>query len=126
MIYITNKSLPIDQRLGQVGVNTKSEEMIISKYNNTNDIVITFLHNWIDVKTTYKQFRSGKIKNPLHYKEKYEEQIRVNNQGLLMQCVNYIDSSHIKIKYLYNEYIPNKYYAISDFLKGNIKCLYYP
>ena len=94
-----NKSLPINQRLGQVGVNTKNEEMIISEYNNSKNIMVTFLHNGINVKSTYSLFNIGKIKNPLHYKEKYEGQIRKATNGQWMKLLIWNNSQHCVVEF---------------------------
>lgn len=55
----------IDERLGEEAVNYQNCSMKIIKYNNANDIIVEFQDEYrAKVKTQYKHFVCGKVKNP--------------------------------------------------------------
>lgn len=88
-----------NERLGEIEVNDKGEEMIISEYNNANNIVVTFLHNWIDVKTNYYDFKRKLVKNPLYYKEQRQGKMEKSNNGQMMLLLIYNDCENCVVEF---------------------------
>lgn len=53
-------------RTGETSYTKEGYEIIISEYRNYNDIDVLFTKNNYLVKTSYKEFKNGGIKNPYH------------------------------------------------------------
>lgn len=59
-----NESVKISDRIGQIGKNNFGSKMIITKYNNTDDINVYFPNsNYTAHNRAYKDFLEGKIKS---------------------------------------------------------------
>ena len=59
-----NESLPIDERIGQVGINKEGEKMQIVEYYSYDNIIVKFLDGKdCEVKTQYVNFQKGYVKN---------------------------------------------------------------
>lgn len=125
-----NKSLELnkiqkEQRLGLIRENNHHQLMKIVEYNGTRDVVVEFQDKYKKrVHAEWKQFQKGEILNPI-YKEEREGMIVRNNQGCLMQCIEYIDTRHIRIKFLDN-YGYEKDDKWWNFIRGTLNNPYHP
>lgn len=51
-------------RLGEINKNKYGNEIIITKYNSSSDIEVTFSENGYIKKTRYNKFKEGNVKSP--------------------------------------------------------------
>ena len=57
----------MDNRIGETNINNQGCEMMIIEYNNSTDIIIEFQDKYkTRVKSAYKEFKNGVIKNPYY------------------------------------------------------------
>ena len=76
MSKYVNKSLPKEQRLGQVGVNNQGEKIVIIRYSklegqNKTTIDVQFEDGVIVYNKLYSNFVKGAIKHPIRYEESF-------------------------------------------------------
>lgn len=53
----------VKNRVSETGLNSRGFEMIIEEYNYANDITVKFTDSGNLLKTTYQNFKNGKVKN---------------------------------------------------------------
>lgn len=107
-----------DKRIGQIRYNSHGEKMTCIKYIDSHNIIIEFNDEEKTVsKCAWKEFNQGKISNPSRKHNKLG-QIRYNNQGEKMICVEYINSHHIVVEF--DDKLKKKC-TWRDFDKGMVK-----
>ena len=72
-----NENLPINQRVGQIGINNQGEKMTIIAYRGADDIDIQFEDGGTIYNNCYGNFRTGNIKHPIRYEESFAYHIEV-------------------------------------------------
>ena len=85
-----NEKLPIEQRLGQVGYNTKGDKMKIIKYDDSEHIDIEFEDGSILRNKRYNTFTTGSIKHP-NYKKNINDRRFIDLSSLPINVRGNID-----------------------------------
>ena len=86
------------ERLGTVKANNHGELMKCIAYNNSSDIVVEFQDEFKRTKkSTWREFKSGSIRNPHDY-ERIGINI-INNHGDLARCINYNNPYSVTIEF---------------------------
>ena len=90
-----------DEYLGKVYVNNQGLKMRVVKYENARDVTVEFE----DGATRSSQISAivdGRLKHPstrLKNKEDYMGKQYINNQGLKMKIVDYVDSNNVTVEF---------------------------
>lgn len=114
--------IQIMKRLGEEGANSHGELMKIVTYNAYDDIIVQFQDAYkTEVKTSYKHFKEGSVKNN---RPRLNEE-RLNNQGCLMRIVEYnaYDDIVVEFQDTNRAKVHSSYQA---FCNGEVKNPYYP
>ena len=121
MIKKINESLPIKQRIGQIGVNNQGLKMTIIAYRGCDDIDVQFEDETIVENRRYGHFLKGTITNH-NYKDSRiidrTSETNINNQGLKMIIIAYRGANDIDVQFEDGTIVENKQY--NHFLKGII------
>ena len=72
-----NKSVPIDERVGQEGINNQGEKIKIIAYRHAKDIDVEFEDGVVAENMAYSHFLEGKMKHPIRYEESFAYHIEV-------------------------------------------------
>ena len=72
-----NVSLPMEERLGQVGINNQGEKITIVAYRNSIDMDVQFEDGVIVQNKRYGNFLKGKVAHPIRYEESFAYHIEV-------------------------------------------------
>lgn len=118
-----NESLPIKQRIGQIGVNNRGLKMTIIAYRKANDIDIQFEDGTIVVNRRYCHFLSGSIAHTdnarCHNINARIGEVNINNQGLKMTIIAYRSATDLDVQFESDKTIvKNRTYT--DFKRGTI------
>lgn len=113
-----------DERIGQTTYNKQDIQMKIIKYNNAHDIDVIFEDGYIYRNKSYKEFHNKSISHPNYYKNLYIGETKTNNQGLLMEIIEYNNAKDINVEF--EDGIVIEHCRLSHFYDGNIKNKNFP
>lgn len=96
----------------------------IVKYIDYENVIVEFVYNGCRAKTSLAHIKEGVVRNPNEYKEKYENNIYLTNEGYEIEVIDYISNDNVLVKFLYNGFIKNT--RIKDVINGNVSNPYHP
>lgn len=122
--YIRNK------RIGEITIATNGQKMTIVEYKNVHDIIVEFDDEFhTKVKTRYRDFKRGRVKNPNYTSNPYDNgrigEVSVATNGQIIRIIKYTNSKRVIVEF------DDKYQTKSEitydlFRKGKVKNPHFP
>lgn len=107
------------RHVGETGINTQNNKMVILEYRAWDDITVKFADGTI-VKSTYGQFKVGKIENPNQPRERRINrvgEVGIATCGLKMTVVEYAETRNITVQFEDGAVVKTAY---RSFIKGHV------
>ena len=122
--YLRNK------RIGEITIATNGQKMTIVEYKNVHDIIVEFDDEFhTKVKTRYRDFKRGIVKNPNYTSNPYDNgrigEVSVATNGQIIRIIKYTNSKRVIVEF------DDKYQTKSEitydlFRKGKVKNPHFP